>query len=118
MTQNIYRMYGSAELARSAVAELLELRQLNGAVHVVEAPSPTSTPDEIAEAIMKRLTLRKDAKILADGVSRGGALVIVHAPMFAAGLVEEHLDQFQPIDSGLRTPEPDRFYWDEAAPLS
>ena len=118
MTQNIYRMYGSAELARTAAAELSEFRQLNGAVHVVEAPSPTSTIDEIAQAVMKFLTPRKEAKILAEGISRGGTLVVVHTPLFAATTVEEYLDQYQPIDSGLRAPEPERFTWDEAAPFS
>ncbi|MFO1115185.1 MAG: hypothetical protein U1E28_05840 [Beijerinckiaceae bacterium] len=120
MTQTICRMYASPETARAAAEELQEFRQLTGAIHVVHpTSSPDATIDETRDRIAKCNVLRKDAQVLARGVLDGNSLVVVHAPLFSAELVEECLDQHQPTPGALPTrPERERFLWDEAAPLS
>lgn len=119
MTQTICRMYASPETARAAAAELEEFRQLTGAIQVVHPSAAGGTIDEVRDRIMKCNILRKDAQVLARGVLDGNSLVVVHAPLFSAELVEESLDQHQPTPGVLPTrPEPVRVLWDEAAPLS
>jgi hypothetical protein len=119
MTHTICRIYSSPETARAAAEELLEFRQLAGAVHIVDAPDDPYGPiDDVVKNIMRHNVPREHAKVYAQGIQYGGALVATNAPLFSAELVAQCLDQYQPIPTGLKDPEPDRFYWDEAAPFS
>lgn len=119
MTQTIVRMYGSHDNAMSAVNELKRNRFEDNEIHVVSAEGAHGGEgDGIVEAIMKAYVLKSQAKVYAEGVRRGGTLVVVHAPFGSALEATEILDSHSPIDSGVPDTDHDRLTWDEAAPLS
>ena len=119
MTQTIVRMYGSHEHAMGAVAELKDGGLGDGDIYVVSPPgSPDASLESIADDIAAGYVLKSHAKIYAEGVKRGGTLVIVHAPFGTSVSSTRTLDSYHPIDSGLSEEESEAVYWDDAAPFS
>jgi hypothetical protein len=124
MSQEITRMYGSLEDAENAVAALAEDGFTE--VHLVAgtkpskkaAAAPARTVDDIAADVMKGFVLREHARVYAEGVARGGSLVTAHAPFGSARKVMAIMDEFSPIESGIREEEDHAPLWDEAAPVS
>jgi hypothetical protein len=116
MSHEISRMYATAEAARAAAAELAE--EGFDDVHVV---TPPSNPDAPVSAIAAQIALGRvalsDAKIYAEGVSKGSSLVTVHTAFGSGMLATSVLDAHEPIASGMPEPAPARM-WDEATPLS
>jgi BCD family chlorophyll transporter-like MFS transporter len=122
MTQTISRMFASHEQATGAVAALKE--NAYEYVFLVSRPEATgadatgASRDSIVAAIMKSYVLKAHAEIYAEGVSRGGSLVTVHAPWGTAVNAIAIMDRYDPIDSGITETRTPLRPWDEAAPLS
>jgi hypothetical protein len=120
MSETISRMYGTYEKAAQAAAELKSSGFED--VHLVSrndgGKGTPKTTEAIVAAIVDAYVLRQHAKVYAEGVSKGGTLVTVHAPFGSAAQATEIVDGFDPIPTGL--PEPERNYasWDEATPIS
>lgn len=119
MSQTIFRMYASHDQALKA-AHALETHRFDrfNAVHVIGRGDAHASVDALTAAIMKGWVLKPQAKVLAEGVARGGALVIVQAPFGSAVSALETLQRFDPIDSGVPDPEDRPPTWDEATPVS
>ncbi len=85
-----------------------------GAVPAGAVPSG----DGIVAALTGAYVLESHARVYADGIRRGAALVTVHAPFGCARTAISILEDFGPIDAGItEVREPPRGY-DEATPLS
>lgn len=116
MSHEITRMFADPATAAKAADELRE--EGYDDLFVVNPPSAADTP---VSAIAAQIALGRvhlpEARIYAQGVAAGRALVTVHAPFGSGKLAETILDSYGPVDSGLPRPEPDKV-WDEGAPLS
>lgn len=120
MSQTISRMYASHDQALK-VAHDLRTHRLDRfeSVHVVSRDDdPNAGADAIAASIMKGYVLKSHAKVYAEGIRRGGALVTVHAPFGTAVAAMQILDQHGPIDAGVAEPEDRLPAWDDATPVS
>jgi len=118
MSQTIARLYDSAERANAAAHELRNNRiVVFDDVHVISGGAGAST-DGIVEAITKALVLKAHARIYAQGVKLGGALVVVHAPFGCAVDAIEILQSHGPIESGVPDGREAPIGWDDAAPCS
>ena len=122
MSQTIHRMFDSHEHANSAAAELRNHRlDRFDDVHVFTNRGPTGaelSADDIVAAMMKGHVLKAHAKVLAQGVKRGGTLVTVHAPFGTAVSAIDVLERHGATASGLPEVKDDLQAWDDAAPLS
>jgi hypothetical protein len=120
MTQTISRMYASLADAKKAAAELKD--NLYQDVYVVgreaDPAAPPASHDSIVSELMKGHVLKAAAQIYAKGISRGGALVTVHAPFGTAKQAMEIMDSHNPIDSGVADPTEPPYSWDDATPIS
>lgn len=121
MTQTISRLYGSRDQAQAAVAALKtnffqDVYLVSGSDDA--AGGTTTSLDEITNAIMQAYVLKAHAQIYAVGVSRGGALVTVHAPFGTGARATAILDGHGPIESGLPAEPSTVMPWDEATPMS
>jgi hypothetical protein len=118
MAQTITRMFDTVERANAAAQALQHHRiRAYDEVHVVSA-APGDGIDAIVEAFARAMVLKSDGRVLAQGVSRGHAVVVVHAPFGTAREAVYRLDEFGPIDSGLSEHVERLPAWDDAAPLS
>ena len=115
MSQEISRMYATAEAAQNAVAELAEDGFTD--VFVVPPPGADAPVSPIAAEIALGRVLLSDARIYAEGVARGGTLVTVHAPFGKGRHATAILESHGTIPSGKPEPEAEKV-WDEAAPFS
>ena len=115
MSQEITRLYASAEHAREAAAELSE--EGFDDVFVVNPPDKDVPVSAIAAQIAHGRVHLPDAKIYAEGVARGGSLVTVHAPFGSGMKATVILDSHNPIPSGKPEPEPE-ILWNERTPFS
>ncbi|CCE01084.1 hypothetical protein [Bradyrhizobium sp. STM 3809] len=116
MSQTICRMYANPAQAASAKAALEH--EGYDDVHLVSSDSAGESIDDIVAAITRVFVLKSHARVYAEGISRGGSLVTVHAP-FTGGLrAMQILAGFGPIDSGITEPESHVMPWDEATPMS
>lgn len=134
MPQPIVRMYQSTETASAAVAALrkagfTDLHSVAGASSASSAVKGTGAKkasagsasmsfDNIVALIAMGNILKSDAKVYAQGVSRGSSLVIVHPPFGRAVRAMRILNQFSPIESGVVETVDRPKQWDEATPLS
>ncbi len=123
MIYPIVRLYGSVQQATNAVSRLHAEGIPANAIDVVtsagaSAPGGAGGEDPLVAAIVRGYVLKRHATVYAQGVRRGGALVIVRAPFSWGGDVIEILDGFGPIDSGVPLREELGRGWDEATPLS
>jgi hypothetical protein len=118
MSQTINRMYDSLERANQAADELKNNRfDRFDDVYVVGGGAGAST-DDIVARLMQAFVLKAHAKVFAERIKRGGALVTVHAAFGTAVAAIEILDRHGPVDSGVvETSEP-VMAWDDAAPCS
>lgn len=117
MTQTIHRMYDSAERAQQAAHALQHNRFIRFAeVHCVGPDA--GGQDAIVQALMQACVLKAHAQVMAPAIERGCGLVTVHAPFGSATTAIEILDEFGPVDSGLREPEDRLTPWDPATPCS
>jgi hypothetical protein len=116
MSQEISRMFATAEDARNAAAELAE----DGfdEIHVVTPPAKEDVPlSAIAAQIALGNVLLSDAKVYAAGVANGGTLVTVHAPFGSGRKAISILESYNTIPTGMPEPTPPKI-WDEAVPFS
>jgi hypothetical protein len=127
MSQTINRLFDSPERAAQAAHALRTHHDTPFAdVYVVTsrgaADAAPSGGDLSAEAIvallMKNYVHKSHAKVLADGIRRGGTLVTVHALFGSAGTAIEVLESHGPIDAGVPDTSDRLNPWDDAAPLS
>ena len=116
MTQTICRMYANTEKAKQA-QEALKSRNYQD-VYLFTPQCGGGTVEGLLDAMMKVYILKSAAKVYADRVKKGNALVVVHAP-FTGGLKAQNvLDSFEPVDSGVPEPEIPSYAWDPKTPAS
>ena len=121
MSQTIHRMYSSLERANLAADALRASRfERFDEVHVVghKSEGDAASADAIVAALMKAYVLKGHARVLAEGIRRGGTLVTVHAHFGTADAALAILERHGPIDSGLSEAADRPPAWDEAAPCS
>ncbi len=127
MSQTINRMYDSHERASQAADELRNGRVDRFTdVHVVSRSSGGAAGEDVAESsadaivasLMKGFVLKSHAKVFAEGIKRGGALVTVHAPFGTARAAIDILERHGPIESNVAEPRDDPMAWDDATPMS
>jgi BCD family chlorophyll transporter-like MFS transporter len=127
MTQTINRMYNSYESAAKAAEELRTNRFIrfpdvfvtdrNGRADP-QASGAELSVDEIMAALMKAYVLKADAKVYAQRIKQGSALLTVHAQFGSMATALRLLDRHKSVDSGVPDPEYVAVPWDEAAPCS
>jgi hypothetical protein len=127
MSQTINRMFDSHERATQA-AEALRNNRFDGytEVYVVnrfggpEAGSGAAelSVDGIVAALMKAYVLKAHAKVFAERIKLGGALVTVHARFGSAVSAIDILDRHGPVESGVPDFRDAPMAWDDAAPCS
>ena len=120
MTETICRMYPRLDIATAAADAVKRSGLQASLVHIVAPEDAADLPtDDVVKAVASVGIPKSQATKLAPGISRGEALVVVHAPFTAAGAAITELSKFQPIPSGLPEPAPaPSWAWDEDAPLS
>jgi len=118
MIYAIVRMYATAAEAAAALAKLEScgLSREENRLNLVTAASAASA-DGLVGAITAGLVLKAHARIYAQGILSGRALVSLHAPFGTGRIYEDMLDALNPVDSGVRE-EPRPPAWDDAAPFS
>jgi hypothetical protein len=119
-------MYATPQIAAAAVDKLkangfherdVALVAYSGG-HDRASNLPATNVDALTAEIMAARIPKAHARVYAEGVSRGGSLVTVHA-MFGRGALATHiLDSFDPIESGVAEPTFPMGAWDDAAPVS
>ncbi len=126
MAQLIGRMYDSFERAAQAAAVL----RSNDVHHFPDvfvvsrdagpdaAAAAGSSPDGLMASLLEAHVLKAHARVYAEGIRRGGTLVVVHARFGTAVLAIDLMEQFGPIDSGVADFKDPPRAWDEAAPCS
>lgn len=120
MSQTISRMYDSVERANAAADALRNHYFIRFTdVHVTSRDTVAGGSAEgIVAALLKVYILKAHARVYADVIQRGGALVTVHAAFGSAVTAVQTLDEFGPIDSGVAVTEDRATPWDDAAPCS
>jgi hypothetical protein len=127
MADTITRVYGNYENALAAVGQLKQHRFTDFEINVVTYLGGQQTGgnvsaaefNELVDAIAAGFVRKADAAIYTLSVARGGTLVSVRAPFGTGGRAAAILDNFNPIETGVRLPEYKRLQpWDEAAPAS
>jgi len=116
MIHPIVRMYATTAQAQAAVASVRGYGLADTGISLITAAS-APTAEGVAAAIAGAKVLKADAKVYAQGVLAGKALVVVDAPFGTGSIYEDVLDAAGPVDSGV--PEPYwESGWDDAAPFS
>ena len=120
MSQAIHRMYDSHERATRAAAELAADRfgRFTEVFVCSQAAGSGASADEIVASLMKAHVLKAHARVYAERVLRGQALVTVHAPFGAALTALNMLQRHGPADSGVADAMEPYLPWDEGTPLS
>jgi hypothetical protein len=123
MTTRIARIFATPQTA-SAAAEALKAQGFpESSVTVIAAGghaagSNSADVDAITARIMAAYILKAHAKLYADCISRGAALVVVAAPWGTAVTAQEIMAQFAPVDAGVAEPHDPPRVWDEKRPFS
>lgn len=122
MIYPIVRLYDSTERALAAVRSLQKAGFREDDIDLVTsastAPPGAGSEDPITARIAAGYVLKSKARIYADGVRRGGSLVIVRAHLGSGRLATKLLERQSPIDAGVPLVEDPAPQWDEAAPFS
>lgn len=125
MIYPIVRMYGSAQQATDAVRKLHEEGFPADVVDLITSASGQAaggaapgSGDPLVDAITAGYVLKSHAMVYAQGIRRGGSLVIVRAPFSYGTDAIAILDSFGPVDSGVEMRVDNWAGWDEATPLS
>jgi hypothetical protein len=116
MIHPIVRMFATTAQAQAAVASVKGYGLDSAAVSLITSASAPAA-DGIVAAIAKAKVLKSDAKVYAQGVLAGKALVVVDAPFGTGSIYEDVLDAAGPVDSGVAEPYWESG-WDDAAPFS
>jgi len=113
-------MYDSPQKAQEAADALKRNGIWEDAVDVVLPPSngAEASADAIEARIKAAYVIASDAKIYAQGVKRGGSLVIARPGLGTSGKAIALLDSFGPVDSGVADEQEPMLGWDDSAPLS
>jgi hypothetical protein len=120
------RMYASADKARAVSSTLIADGFPQDLVTLVtqqstppaNAPASAKSDDPILSSIMAGYVLKAHAKVYAEAIRRGQALVIVR-PEFSSGARAEYLmDAAGPVETGISTDHERLPLWDDAAPFS
>jgi hypothetical protein len=120
-------MYETAQHAMTAVAKLKAQGFPEETINLVtaasvgqqsQAASASGSEDPIVSAITAGYVLRAHARVYAEAVRCGRALVSVSAAFGTGGIASEILDSCDPVDSGLSTAGERLPGWDDATPLS
>jgi hypothetical protein len=127
MSETINRMYDSDDRAIRAADELRQDR-FNKFDYVYvftrhrgrdsNAAGAEATTDDIVASMMKAYVLKANARVFAERVKQGRAMVTVHAPFGSAEAANRILDRYGPVDSGVPQVSDRGELWDEAAPCS
>jgi len=121
MIHPIVRLYATAQQATAAIQELQQWSFNDDAIDLIgpeHAPVAGAAEDPTLAAVMAAYVVKADARVYAEGVKRGGYLVVIRAPFGTCGIAERILDRHGPIPSGVVAPRDPAAEWDEAAPLS
>jgi len=120
MSVTVIRMYSTVQAADDTLKELQRHRFSNGDIHVVHPPAEGAESGVTVAAIIEGGVSRHQAERYAEGVIKGGSLVIIHPPFGNAALAEEVMDHFSPIDTGVPTRDFDSGidYESDATPFS
>jgi hypothetical protein len=122
MSGIIIRIYESVAQGAKAAQQLRD----EGFEHVFEfkgtsgkSAAAVAERKGLVASLMEVQVWKSHAESYAERLSKGGALVVVHAPFGSALLATEILDMHEPVAVGLNEGKvaPD-FVWDDAAPLS
>ena len=112
------RLFATKETAESAVKELRRHRFSSSDILVV-APPAEGAEDHTVASIVSGGISKAHAEKYAAGVRKGGTLVAVTPPFGTAGIAEEVLDHYDPIDSGVYARDYHTAdYDDDATPFS
>jgi hypothetical protein len=122
MPTMIIRSYESASQAAAAAQNLLDagfenVSQFKAASG--KGASSAASRNNLLSDMMNAHIWKSHAEVYADRLSKGGGLVVVHAPFGSASNAERIMDKYEPVDAGLATTshKPD-YQWNDAAPLS
>lgn len=127
MSQTICRMYESharaadaADALRNRGPHIYFANVFVNSIHTTPNSKFGAQPsaDDIVAALTGAYVLKSHAKVYAERIQRGGALVTVHAPLGCAQAAIDILSEFGPIDSGLSEVRAEPRGYDEATPLS
>ncbi len=119
----IVRLYATAPAAQAAFDQL-ERDGFWPEESITRVSPPASGAasaagdDAVLTAIMKAFVVKADAKIYAEGVRRGGHLIIVRAPFGTGGIVTDILDAHGPIATAVPSRAEVGAGWNEATPFS
>jgi len=123
----IVRMYASPEQAKLAVAGLrsrgFEQEWINlvtaSSTPPASAPASAASDDPVLSSIMAGYVLKAHAKVYAEEVRRGHALVSIQPRFGTGGMAEQVMDEYDPVESALVIERDDALrLWDDAAPFS
>ena len=122
----IVRLYASVEQARSAIAALKRWGFEDEIINFVtasstpppDAPASAASDDPVLSSIMAAYVLKAHARVYAQEVRSGRALVSIKAPFGTGGYAEELLDGCGPVASAVDTRGEPLPPWDDSAPFS
>lgn len=116
MAQTICRMFANRSQALSALEEM----KLNGydECFLFDAEGSGGSHAAVVDAMCRAHLLKNHARIYADGVMKGGAMIALHAQFGMSARAIQILDRHQPIPSGIEEPAIERIDWDEKVPFS
>lgn len=116
MIHAIVRMFDSAARAQEGIKRLKSWGFEDSVISQIGAGSGSA--EAIAGAIAAAHVLKSHARVYAQGVARGGTLVVVRAPFGTGVIAGQLLDSAGTIAAGAVPGEPRGAQWDDAAPLS
>jgi len=123
----IVRMYAAPEQAELAVAALksrgFEQEWINlvtaSSKPPANAPASAASDDPVLSSILAGYVLKAHAKVYAEEVRRGHALVSIQPRFGTGGMAEQLMDEYDPVESALVIERDDALrLWDDAAPFS
>ena len=115
MSQTICRMYATRREAETALEDL----RLHGyADAFLFAADAGATKASVVDAMCRAHLLKYHAEVYADGVMKGGTLVMLHARFGMALKATQILDKYPSIDSGISFPSEAHIEWNESHPFS
>jgi hypothetical protein len=122
MSGKLIRLYDNAAQGAKAAQHLMD-EGFESVFHFKGIIGKTAAAEKERKKLMESLVnahiWKSHADVYAERLSKGGALVLVHAPFGTALDAAERLDSFGPADAGISEDAPSKsMAWDEATPLS
>ena len=115
MIHAIVRLFESAARADEGIKRL---KTWGFEDAVISKVGSAGSEEATAAAIAAASVLKSHARVYAQGVARGGTLVVVRAPFGTSVIAGQLLDAAGTIDAGTVPGEPRGPSWEDAAPLS